>query len=125
MVSERAEQPAFQAPTGIDTSAGGVPGANDHVCLVRPFEHRGHLLRRMRQIGVHLHDEVAPVIQRPSEPGYVRCPKALLARPGDDLDATVIAFAEGAGHVSRPVRRAIVHDVQVEVADTQGEESSG
>ena len=67
----------------------------------------------MREIGVHLEDEVVPVLQRPLESGNIGCAKTLLPRALDYKqpfrELSHQCFDDGCG----PVRGSVVNDQDV------------
>ena len=44
----------------------------------------------MREVGVHLHDQLGAAGERTAKPGHVGGPEPLLRRPVEDLDVAVL-----------------------------------
>ena len=85
----------------VDHLAAAHPTGADHQRRRRQrVEQPGQLLRRVRAVGVHLHDRVVVVLGGPGEPGDVRRAEALLARPVQDVHLRV-----GGGELVGDARR--------------------
>ena len=54
--------------------------------MLRGGEQSRHVVRVVREVAVHLQDQLCPVGKRPPERSQVRRPEALLARPMENVD---------------------------------------
>jgi hypothetical protein len=63
----------------------------------------------VREVGVHLEDQVGPVGERHVEAGEVGAPESLLVRPVEHADALDLP-GQAIGDLTGAVGRVVVHD---------------
>ena len=80
----------------------------------------------MGEVGVHLEDEVGPLLEGPGEARGVGPAEPLLALPVEDRHAAGVGRGEGVGDLPGAVGGAVVHDEDPElprlVEDARGDE---
>jgi hypothetical protein len=76
----------------------------------RGFDQRREVRRIMREVGVHLADQVRVAMKRQAEALDVRAPEAALVGPVDDLQTPKGSARQIVGQLTRAVRRLIVDD---------------
>ena len=68
------------------TDAVGVAGTENQVRVFRRFEKLWDVIRIVRKIAVHLHDELISVLERPFEAGDIGAAESVLLLPMQDVD---------------------------------------
>ena len=68
----------------------------------------------MAEVGVHLEDQVVPVLERPAEAREVGLPQPGLARPVQHVDPR-LGGGQLVGQLAGAVGRIVVHDQHVEL----------
>jgi hypothetical protein len=111
-VAAAAEDLARAGPVD-DAAAGHVAGPEDEVGAgVDAVQQVGELLRRVRPVGVHLDEDVVPVLHAPGEPVQVRGAEAGLAGAVEDVHV-VVRGGELVGEVAGAVGAVVVGDQDV------------
>ena len=86
-----------------------VARAEHEIGVLRSGEQPRHVLRVVREVAVHLEDQLGAVRERLPERGEVRRPEALLPRPVENVDVGELG-RELVGELPGAVRRAVVDD---------------
>ena len=117
-VGECAQQHASPGPI-LDASTGHVARADDEVRVRAGREQTRNVGRVVRQIGIHLTDVCRVGTERVLQARDVRQAKPPWSRPMQYGDAPTAFTYKYIGHVTRAVRRPVIHDEHPDVRNAQ------